>query len=452
MILVNGPSGAEAVQLLQVLPPAVHSDPMARRDAIPRGTQALPRREKEMAEYTDAARPAFSHGAFTAKESRMTLSRYANLVAVLSLLVLAGPSPVRAEYLAGVDEEKDGAKACADCGAREGWLSRIWNAPNHRNDCCRCRFVPNMIGDSFGVPRVGGIATDFLNFPTHLTKAADNNNVHPYDRISFAYNLYHDVPTTFTGDPSIPTATGTEDTDISEFRLLVEKTLFDGVMSLNLILPMYHTIAFQQTAGTLGAEGSEFGDLAFGLKILLWETQTCAISTGLQFEAPTARALGFVGSDLIRNEAWYLSPYVGALWTPNDRLFSQSFLSYRARTGANPTDLGAEFATQDLLFIDSSLGYWMRKREGRGITGIAPVAELHYSTTTEDDALGSYTREFYGSREMLNLTAGTVFELRERHTLSLGMTLPLNDNPLPGGLPTDRAYDWELAVQLNMYR
>ena len=43
------------------------------------------------------------------------------------------------------------------------------------DDACCEWYVPNVIGDSFGVPRVGIRGQRYINFPTHITKVADNN-------------------------------------------------------------------------------------------------------------------------------------------------------------------------------------------------------------------------------------------------------------------------------------
>lgn len=351
---------------------------------------------------------------------------------------------------------------CVDTSER-GWLSDIFLSPGRQDDACCEWYVPNVIGDSFGVPRVGNRGQQYINFPTHIHKVADNNNVRPYDRVFFAYSLYENAPTLLGVANSQVTVL--EDTDISEFRLGAEKTLLHGLISANVIVPYYHTVAFQQQVTTMGAEDYEFGNLAFGLKLLVADTQSFAASVGVQAEAPTARDQGFRtvsgATQLIPNEAWYLSPYAGMLWAPTERLFTQMFASYRARTGANSVAPGATLITQDLAMLDAATGYWLRRcpaqgHRGQGLTGIAPVMELHYLTTTEDDVVrgsaSTLTQDIYGRRDQLNLTAGTVFEFNARHTVAVGLSVPLRDNPYPGGAPTDRSFDWDLAVQFNLYR
>ena len=313
-------------------------------------------------------------------------------------------------------------------------------------------FVPNIIGDSFGVPRVGAIGGTLLNFPIHITKVADNNNVRPYDRLSFTYNLFTDVPQTFDFTGAVQTQN-----NISEYRVYGEKTVLGGLGSLNIILPIYDTVLHEQTGGPNIATGSEFGNLAFGGKLLLIDRSNMAVSAGLQIEAPTSRDLDLAGN-AINNESWYLTPYLASLYTPNDTFFVQSFLSYRARTGSNPvtfrgTPAGLNLYQQDMLLADVATGFWMLRSNGRGITGIAPVLEMHYSTTTEDDDPLTFTSTFYGRRDLLNLTLGTHIEFNQRHMLSLGYALPLRDNPFPpGGMPTDRVFDGEFSIQFNIYR
>jgi hypothetical protein len=346
------------------------------------------------------------------------------------------------------------ASGCCDqagCAGAGGNANGCNSVMPRGTDCGR--FVPNMIGDSFGVPRVYSTPTPgtFLNFPTHITKAADNNNVRPYDRLSFTYNRYQDVPTTFD-----PTGAVLTQNDISEYRIFGEKKVLDGLGSLNIVVPVYDTVSFQQTGASI-ATGTEFGNLAFGGKLLLIDRATIAVSTGLQVEAPTSRDSGFptVGQ-VTDNQSWYLTPYLASLYTPNDNFFMQSFLSYRARTGSDPVSLGGTVVgntyQQNLLLADVAAGYWMLRGNGRGITGIAPVVEMHYSTTTEDDNPLTISNFYYGRRDLLNATLGTHIEFNQRHVLSLGYVLPLRDKPLPGGMSTDRAFDGEFSVQFNMYR
>jgi len=347
---------------------------------------------------------------------------------------------------------------CASGGCNQAGCA----AAGGKSNCCpvilprgnNCGpFVPNMIGDSLGVPRVFStlVPGSLLNFPTHITKVADNNNVRPYDRLSFAYNRYQDVPTTFD-----PTGAVLTQNDISEYRIVAEKNVLSGIGSLNVVLPVYDTVSFEQTSPNI-ATGTEFGNLAFGGKLLLIDRPDMAVSTGLQIEAPTSRGFGFptVGQ-VTDNQSWYLTPYLASMYTRNDTFFIQSFLSYRARTGSDPvnfrgTTVGNTYQ-QNLLFFDFAAGFWMLRADGRGITGIAPVVETHYSTTTEDDNPLTLTSLYYGRRDVRNVTLGTHIEFNQRHVLSLGYVLPLRDKPLPGGMPTDRTFDSEFTVQFNMYR
>lgn len=346
----------------------------------------------------------------------------------------------------------------AGCGDESGpFDTAVWRGSGccpsilpRGNDCGP--FVPNIIGDSFGVPRVGLTAGGLLNFPTHITKISDNNNARPYDRLSFTYNIFQDVPVTFDFDGTVLTHN-----NISEYRVYGEKTVLGGLGSLNIVLPVLDTVSFQQTGGPTIQTGTEFGNLAFGGKLLLIDSPNIAVSAGLQIEAPTSRGFDLNGS-IIGNEAWYLTPYLASLYTPNDTFFMQSFLSYRARTGSNQVTfqgnpVGLNLYQQDLLLADIAAGYWMLRADGNGLTGIAPVVELHYSTTTESDDPFTFTSDFYGRRDLLNLTVGTHIEINQRHIVSLGYALPLRDKPfLPGGLPTDRVFDGEFSIQFNMYR
>ncbi len=110
---------------------------------------------------------------------------------------------------------------------------------------------------------------------------------------------------------------------------------------------------------------------------------------------------------------------------------------------------------QALLFADIAAGYWVyRDPSHRFLTGLAPVVELHYSTTMQQgDAVFDDTSGFtlgmdpaqgvgFGYRDMVNLTGGLHCQLGTLSTLTVAGVVPLRT----GG---DRDYDTEFAVQFN---
>jgi hypothetical protein len=319
-------------------------------------------------------------------------------------------------------------------------------------DCCP-GIAPNMIGDSIGVPI--GVSADggftVFGLQRHFAKVSENNNVLPQNRISATSNYYFDVATSW-GGPFGANGVVLEETDIHEHKLYLEKAFGCGNWSVNLTVPVYHTVEFQQTAAPFTEEGWEFGNLSFGFKRVLMRGCNGAVSGGLLVEAPTARDSGFPGfGQFFRNSSWFLTPYVGAQYTPNDRLFAQMFASYRFRTGRQE---GVGFADQiqsDRLMLDAGVGYWLWRNDCcRFVTGLAPTVELHYTTFTEDQDPTSFTSFYYNRVDMLNLTAGVTAELANGVSVALAAALPLRAGTFPGGnLETDEQMDWELILQAN---
>lgn len=319
--------------------------------------------------------------------------------------------------------------------------------------CC-LPTVPNMMGDSIGLPVVFGFAAgEQAGIPGHYIKASDNNNVLPQTRFGVGINHYKNTAVRWTR----PGGDVVEEKDLTEYKFVFEKAMADETFSLHLVLPLYDTVSYTQTTivgGTLPLDkGTEFGNLAFGFKKLLRHTETGAVTAGLLTEAPTARGLSLYGQT-VANDQWFFTPYLAVQRTPSDRVWAQAFAGYRMRTGDNAyTGIpGAPHVIhQDRLMLDGALGYWMyRNDDSRVVTGLSPTVELHYTTFTEDGAPTHFATEWFNRSDMLNLTLGATAELSNGGTLASGIVLPMRQGNFPGSnLPTDRMMDWELIVQYN---
>jgi hypothetical protein len=332
--------------------------------------------------------------------------------------------------------------------------------------------VPGMFGDGgliipriFG--RVGSPASGFLqlNFQNHAYKVAENNSALPQDRIGFNFNAMQDV---YIGELD-----GRIDDDIYEYRLFGEKTFLDGRFSVDLMLPFYTTSAFEYEAIDALTNGPQtegaFGDLAFGFKALVYESCTSACSLGLRVEAPTGEDIvsppgfGLVYSS-INDDVWNFTPYVASLWTPSERTFIQSFLSYRLTSSRieeveNPLTI----REQSYFMADVSVGYWLyRNRCGSCLTGLAPMLELHYTGAWDEESAfnsitgprDTLTNVIYGQSDRLSLTAGLSAFFGQRCSAGIAVAAPLRSNESStAGLvvDSDRAYDWALLTQLTYY-
>jgi hypothetical protein len=268
---------------------------------------------------------------------------------------------------------------------------------------------------------------------------------------------------------------------------------------------------------TFGTNAWELGNITLILKALLYQNQNLYVSGGFATTAPTARdsfikVTDYLGDPtyttvisqrvrtiLVHNDTWGLSPFVAGLYTPNDRFFLQGFAqvdfplnsSSANFTETIPVSLASQGVTvvglpndprtntlkppyaqtrtvreQTLMHLDLGAGYWvMRDPSRRWLTGFAPTAELHYTSTLTNAGLATFNPDasFNGSvanptfppfgaqvgnmrnrLDILNATVGATFLISDRATLATAVALPVfqGDN---------RTFDWEFQVQFNWY-
>jgi hypothetical protein len=318
-----------------------------------------------------------------------------------------------------------------------------------------------MIGDGgLVIPHITPYISGAAVWQNHIYKVAENNSVLPQNRIGFNVNYMSNV---YNGQ--LTGATAAED-DIFEYRLFAEKTLFNGRLSVDFMVPFYQSSLIDPTSAGPGTEAS-FGDLAFGGKYLVWDNERSALSAGLRVEAPTNEefrltADGALGDYALSDDVWNFTPYLAMLLTPGERVFVQSFVSYRMGSESlveSANNLTQTTRDQDYFMADLSAGYWLyRDSCGRGLTGLVPTVELHYTATFEDQnaAQQTFPNIYYSNTDVLNLTAGLTALFGDRMSLTAGVAVPLRDTPssqqlIGTTLSTDRRYDWALMVNMNYY-
>jgi hypothetical protein len=327
--------------------------------------------------------------------------------------------------------------------------------------------APSMIGDFFGggysyVTFGGDTSVVSTSAADRNFKIAENSSPIPADRVFFNYNHFANALETFDG-PVL---------GLDRFNFGIEKTFWDENWSVELRIPFARGLDSTQVVGQeAGVEGTEFGNLAMAVKAVLLRGRCSTLSAGLGVVFPTgsdselffddgAGSLLPLGS--VQNEAVHMQPFLGHLWTPNDRLFVQSFAQLDFDLNGNQTQIrGVEGRLQDqsLLFLSTSIGYWAyRDPCARFVKGIAPVIELHYTTTLQSpDAapaeLNGETPEDYEiatitnpawRQDIMNLTGGFHFQLFQSTRLTVAGAFPLRSN-------WDREFDAEFTMQLTHY-
>ena len=327
--------------------------------------------------------------------------------------------------------------------------------------------VPNMLGDGGLLqPNILDAAgTEYYNFQQHATKICENNSVIPRDRLGFHFDALQTVPV--FGESNGPTI----NRNLQEYRFWFEKTFLDENLSVDLILPLYYSTGDSQIGPNPTVMDGQFGQLAFGLKALLWEDQDKAYAAGVRVEAPTGPNFTVTLPTVVPDagfemDAWYFTPWLGGQWTPGPNWFASAFVSYRLNSGALTNERSNGFPPVDFrqptyLFADLSIGRWIVQREGQGgITSLAPVLELHYTTTPTagsevvGDENGTYASGILlGKTDYLNLTAGLNGTYNDAWQFGIGAAMPLRTNPR-NGFPlwnTDRTFSWALLANLNYY-
>jgi hypothetical protein len=323
--------------------------------------------------------------------------------------------------------------------------------------------APAMIGDFFGgtykmtLPALhysmGPSDPGPVNVPVgggdRRFKLAENNSPFPVDRYFLNYNNFHNALTTVDGRQA----------NLNRAVFGLEKTFYDGRCSLEVRVPFSNGLNADQINDSLGNNvATEFGNVAFAMKALLYGGPTLSFSAGMGLVIPTASdSQVFEQSGrlflTVENRALYIQPFVGMLWTPNDRLFGQFITQFDFDATGNRVRFdgtgGSSGIIQDqtLLFLDASFGYWLyrnRYSDSR-LTGIAPMFELHYSTTIDSsdvvaDNLGDMVSNPNGSLQVLNVTGGLRVEIRGNSYLTFAGVAPLR-----GG--ADHLFDAEFAAQ-----
>lgn len=337
---------------------------------------------------------------------------------------------------------------------------------------CRAVLSPNMFGDIPGsrpltvrcfqpdTPGTRGAPEKnlLLGMPNPAAgglvgrnKVSTDNNPMPRDRLIFNYDVLNRTPLTEGG------------LDINRFSFGFEKSFFDGMGSVEVRLPFASTVNTNAADGFITSGGALLGNLFVTFKVLGYSCDTWALSGGLALAIPTAEdtRLRINGSDLVRieNDSVYLTPFVAALFTPTDEIFSQAWAAIDFDTSGNPVrarvnDNGlatiGRLHDPFLLQLDWQIGYWLiHPSDPVGeLQGLAGFFEMHYNTTLQNggaaqagpitgvDSLATYS-EYY-------LSAGLTAQFLDDLYLTGGVTVPM----LTGN---DRFGDYQIGLRLSWF-
>jgi hypothetical protein len=285
------------------------------------------------------------------------------------------------------------------------------------------------------------------------TKISDDNNPIPRDRLIFNYDYFH----------SVPLGTGV---NVHRYSPGFEKTFFDRRASFELRFPFASTLSSDVVAGGVTAQEVQFGNINLTLKGLFHSGPVLNVAAGLGIALPTAddtRVRLPDGTPVLRveNDAVLLTPFLAALWTPDDRFFAQGWLSFGFDPRGNPVAVNPAFfglrngrlgnlEDSTLMSCDLQVGYWLhRSNGGGGLTGLAPFLEVHYNATVSNGSVLSAGRGFFigdvgGSFDEVNVTGGLTALFGDNLVVSVGAAIPTRPRD-------DRTFDYQFGARVNWF-
>lgn len=317
--------------------------------------------------------------------------------------------------------------------------------------------VPDMIGDFFGngyLYRIGshGASVTAAGGDRRF-KTTENNSPFPRNRVFFNYNHFHNAVTNAFGERE----------NVNRYTFGVESTIFNEFNSIELRVPFAGTVAANQDLADPNFDSTEFGNISIAFKRLIFRNECSAVAVGLGVSLPTGDDSVITSSGvpqvIFNNDSVHFQPFLGVYRKVDERLFWQFFTqvdfdangnrfvlpSTSGLFGISPpaNNISETLQDQTLLFLDLSVGYWLYKDDYcRGyLTGLAPMLELHYTTTLQDQDLGNLGVFVpIERRDVLNLTAGMFFQIGQMSSLKVGVVSPLRED-------FDKIFDAEVGVQ-----
>lgn len=328
--------------------------------------------------------------------------------------------------------------------------------------------APGTLGDLGGGTLVVGPGFSFFHAGNNIGLAAgdrrykivENTSPLPQDRLFFNFNHFD----------SALVASDQSQVDLQRYLFGWEHTFLYGTASTQLTIPFASGVASQSISDE-GSTATEFGNIGLTIKGLLYKDRCSVVSAGLGMVFPTAEDASFVNESdetlFVDNGAYHLQPFLSMLHQPSNRAFLQTVFQLDFDTSGNDFTDGIDSGNikdPTLLYASGSMGYWVYRSCccRNWIQGIAPMVELHYTTTVEDpdtDPTASGPSDalllFRDNRfDILNLTGGLHIAIRQHASLRIIGTMPLREkeNPYVNSMTTfsgDRLFDAEVAVQFN---
>lgn len=342
---------------------------------------------------------------------------------------------------------------------------------DNETDDIRLAELPDMFGDSFARGGdlvinqdvlIGNTTSVLLAGGSRGLKPSEHNKAIPDNRVYFVYNHFHNAVSTRIDEP-VGAIARQEQSSIDRYLLGLESRFGNGMWSIELRMPFTGQHDFSFT-GVRTAENhsGDIGNLSVLLKRLVYYDPRTSVVVGLGIETPT-------GSDFlartesisfrVANDAVHLVPYFGILHAHDDRWFLHGFVEVDVAANGNQITFidmtglnnGGKYTDQTLLYVDLSLGRWLHRDEDASLlTGIAALAEFHYTTTLQNTDVivgapmptpSAFAAGNLANRmDVVNVTAAVHFEIAGNASLRVGGVFPIT-------IDNDRFFDAEISAQ-----
>ena len=218
--------------------------------------------------------------------------------------------------------------------------------------------------------------------------------------------------------------------------------------SIETRLPFAYTLDNEVYEGDPTTNSTEFGNINFTLKHLLWGNERWLFSGGAGVSLPTGADSRVFLSDgtevmVIDNDAVHVQPFVAGLWLPEEHFFVESFVSadfdpqgnnVRGNVNGGRLPSIGEYRSASVLMADLAAGYWIYSNPSfrAAMQGLALVGELQYQTTLETtDAVsgnGLTLTATSDTIDMFSFTLGLHAYLFNQMSFSGGVGLPLSSS------------------------
>ncbi len=302
-----------------------------------------------------------------------------------------------------------------------------------------------------------------INSNAFSQKISENNHPLPRDRVYYNFNVWDDALHFRTGTDIGLFSSSSQ--NLYRHSIGFEKTCFEGTASIDVRLPFFDNNSFERTVGTsqFAYNGGTLGNMLITGKVLLYEDEEFIFSTGMGVMAPTGEdTVTRVDSTLLRmeNQAVYLSPFIGSLWTPDSDWFIMGFAQIQVSANGDPLIVREGILSTDQQFgtltaptalsLDLSVGRWLfRDRVDAIISGLAIVGEVHqFNTLQPTDGA-----PFGTPADLVSFAASTRYLYLT--TLALGVHTQLGQNStlrVAGVAPVSTSnFDGEMVVQFNYF-